>query len=112
MRNERTSEDELPRQACGGGFEGAIDAFHDTDREVLPDDAWRFILYFANQAKGPFLLLLIVGGLAGAVDAALYWSVGWLIDLLDQSSPADAVCRALAGAGRRCWRCCWSCAPW
>jgi ATP-binding cassette subfamily B protein/ATP-binding cassette subfamily B multidrug efflux pump len=68
-------------------FEGAIDAFHDTDREVLPDTAWQFILYFARQAKGPFLLLLIVGGLAGAVDAALYWSVGWLIDLLDKSSP-------------------------
>ncbi|MDQ2634504.1 MAG: ABC transporter ATP-binding protein/permease [Pseudomonadota bacterium] len=68
-------------------FEGAIDAFHDTDREVLPDTAWQFILYFASQAKGPFLLLLVVGGLAGAVDAALYWSVGWLIDLLDSSSP-------------------------
>jgi ABC-type multidrug transport system fused ATPase/permease subunit len=67
--------------------EGAIDPFHDTDREVLPEDAWRFILYFANQAKGAFVLLLITGGLAGAVDAAMYWSVGWLIDLLDSSSP-------------------------
>nr|WP_289852422.1 ABC transporter ATP-binding protein [Mesorhizobium liriopis] len=64
-----------------------IDPFHDTDREVLPKTAWRFILYFAAQAKGPFLLLLVMGGLAGAVDAALYWSVGWLIDLLDASSP-------------------------
>jgi len=68
-------------------FEGAIDAFQDTDREVLPDTAWQFILYFANQARGPFLLLLLVGGLAGAVDASLYWSVGWLIDLLDNSTP-------------------------
>ncbi|MEP9389531.1 ABC transporter ATP-binding protein [Mesorhizobium sp. KR9-304] len=75
------------RERLWGRFEGAIDAFHDTDREVLPKDAWQFILYFAKQAKGPFLLLLIVGGLAGAVDAALYWSVGWLIDLLDSSSP-------------------------
>ena len=68
-------------------FEGVIDAFHDTDREVLPATAWEFILYFAKQAKGPFALLLVAGGLAGAVDAALYWSVGWLIDLLDRSSP-------------------------
>lgn len=75
------------RERLWGRFEGAIDAFHDTDREVLPDTAWEFIIYFARQAKGPFLLLLIVGGLAGAVDAALYWSVGWLIDLLDNSSP-------------------------
>ena len=69
-------------------FEGAVDPFHDTDREVLPEDAWRFILYFANQARGPFVLLLITGGLAGGVDAAMYWAVGWLIDLLDASSPA------------------------
>ncbi|MEP9396598.1 ABC transporter ATP-binding protein [Mesorhizobium sp. KR2-14] len=67
--------------------EGWIDPFQDTDREVLPSSAWRFILYFAMQAKGPLLLLLIVGGLAGAVDAALYWSIGWLIDILDSSSP-------------------------
>ncbi|RJG44196.1 ABC transporter ATP-binding protein [Mesorhizobium sp. DCY119] len=68
-------------------LEGWIDPFQDTDREVLPANAWRFILYFASQAKGPFILLLIVGGLSGAVDAALYWSVGWLIDLLDKTSP-------------------------
>ncbi len=69
-------------------FENVVDAFSDTDREVLPRDAWQFILFFARQAKFPFILLLIAGGLSGAVDAALYWSVGWLIDLLDASSPA------------------------
>jgi ATP-binding cassette subfamily B protein/ATP-binding cassette subfamily B multidrug efflux pump len=69
-------------------FEDVVDAFADTDREVLPRDAWQFILFFARQAKLPFILLLIAGGLSGAVDAALYWSVGWLIDLLDSSSPA------------------------
>jgi ATP-binding cassette, subfamily B, multidrug efflux pump len=69
-------------------FEGWIDPLADTDREVLPESAWEFIVYFARQAKGPFLLLLIVGGLGGAVDAAMYWSVGWLIDIMDSSSPA------------------------
>ena len=68
-------------------FEGALDAFRDTDREVLPQEAWRFILYFARQAKGPFVLLLLVGGLAGAIDAAIYWSIGWLIDLLQSARP-------------------------
>jgi len=72
-------------------FEDVVDAFADTEREVLPRDAWQFILFFARQAKFPFILLLIVGGLSGAVDAALYWSVGWLIDLLDASSPATLV---------------------
>jgi ATP-binding cassette subfamily B protein/ATP-binding cassette subfamily B multidrug efflux pump len=80
--------DEGFRDSLWRRVEGSVDAFHDTDREVLPADAWRFILYFARQAKGPFLLLLIVGGLAGAVDAALYWSVGWLIDLLDTANKA------------------------
>lgn len=68
-------------------LEGAVDAFHDTDREVLPQTGWGFIVYFARQAKGPFLLLIIMGGLSGAVDAGLYWSIGWLIDLLDRADP-------------------------
>ena len=68
--------------------EGSIDPFQDTDRSVLPDTAWRFILYFANQAKLPFVLLLITGGLSGGVDAVMYWAVGWLIDLLGHSTPA------------------------
>ena len=76
------------RERLWQSVEDSVDAFKDTDREVLPKDAWRFIVYFANQARGPFLLLLVVGGVAGAVDAALYWSVGWLIDLLDHANPA------------------------
>ncbi|MDN2566633.1 ABC transporter ATP-binding protein/permease [Aquibium sp. A9E412] len=68
--------------------EGVVDPFADTDREVLPRGAFAFIRFFAAQAKWPFVLLLVVGGLNGAVDAALYWSLGWLIDLLDAASPA------------------------
>ncbi|WP_157017014.1 ABC transporter ATP-binding protein [Mesorhizobium xinjiangense] len=68
--------------------ERVIDPFHDPGRDVLPRDAWSFIVYFARQAKGPFVLLLVMGGLAGAVDAGLYWAIGWLIDVLDASSPA------------------------
>ncbi|MBN9070073.1 MAG: ABC transporter ATP-binding protein, partial [Rhizobiales bacterium] len=68
-------------------FERVIDPFRDTDRAVLPDTAWRFLLYFAAQARVPFLLLLVLGGLAGAVDAAMYWCVGWLVDLLGRATP-------------------------
>lgn len=67
--------------------EDVIDPFGDTGREVLPREAWSFIWFFARQAKWPFVLLLVAGGLSGAVDAALYWSVGWLIDILDRSTP-------------------------
>ena len=71
--------------------EGVIEPFADTEREVLPRDAFAFIWFFARQARGPFILLLIVGGLAGAVDAALYWALGYLIDLLESSSPATLI---------------------
>jgi ATP-binding cassette subfamily B protein/ATP-binding cassette subfamily B multidrug efflux pump len=76
------------RERLWRSAEGVIPPFSDTEREVLPRTAWQFILYFARQARGPFIILLITGGLVGAVDAALYWSVGWLIDILDASSPA------------------------
>jgi ATP-binding cassette subfamily B multidrug efflux pump len=66
--------------------EGVIDPFSDVSREVLPRSAWRFILHFARQAKMPFVLLLVMGGLSGGVDAALYWSIGWLIDLMDTAN--------------------------
>jgi len=69
--------------------EGAIDPFGDTDREVLPENARDFILFFAKQAKLPFILLLIAGALSATVDAGLYWALGWLVDLLDRTSPAD-----------------------
>ena len=65
-----------------------VDPFHDTERELLPQTAWGFILYFAKQARWPFIILLFVGGMVGGIDAALYWSVGWLIDILDSSTPA------------------------
>ncbi|WP_082143890.1 ABC transporter ATP-binding protein [Nitratireductor soli] len=71
--------------------EGVIDPFGDTQRAVLPVKAHEFILFFARQAKWPFILLLIAGGLMGAVDAGLYWALGYLIDLLDASSPATLI---------------------
>jgi len=76
------------RQKAWTRFEGFVDPFQDTDREVLPKEAWRFIVYFARQARGPFILLLGVSFLVGAVDVSLYWSVGWIIDLLESANPA------------------------
>lgn len=72
-------------------LENHIEPFGDTSLDVLPEAAWKFIVHFARQAKGPFILLLLIGGLAGAVDAALYWSLGWLVDTLDASSPATLI---------------------
>src|SRR5690606_37572963 len=44
--------------------------------------------------------LLVTGALVGAVDAAIYWGVGWLIDLLSSVDPAELLANhgvALAG---------------
>ena len=71
--------------------EGMIDPFGDTEREVLPANAREFILFFARQAKWPFVLLLAMGALSATVDAGLYWGLGWLVDLLDRSSPATLI---------------------
>jgi ABC-type multidrug transport system fused ATPase/permease subunit len=67
--------------------ENVIDPFADSDRAVLPKTAFGFILHFARQAPGPFVLLLIGGGLTGAVDAGLYWALGKIIDILETTSP-------------------------
>ena len=83
------SEAPSRRERMWRRFEGIIDPFKDTDREVLPRTPARFILYFAKQARGPFILLLILGGLSGTVETGLYWSVGWLIDILDATTPAQ-----------------------
>lgn len=80
-----------PLDALWNKAESVIDPFSDGSRDVLPRSAWRFIIYFARQAKVPFVLLLIVGGLSGGVDAALYWSVGWLIDLMDHGDRATFI---------------------
>ena len=88
MNEGRTNENGI-FEPVWNRLENRIEPFGDTSREVLPSDAWRFIVYFARQAKGPFFLLLVIGGLSGAVEAALYWSLGWLVDTLDASSPAD-----------------------
>ena len=57
--------------------EGIIEPFVDTERDVLPRDAWQFILFFARQAKGPFILLLIVGGLFVMETASVIIQVFW-----------------------------------
>ena len=86
--NERPDKEDNPIWSLA---ESHIEPFVDTDREVLPRDAFAFIAFFARQAKGPFILLLVIGGLSGVVDAALYWSVGWLIDLLGRTDPAALI---------------------
>ncbi|MCO6393173.1 ATP-binding cassette domain-containing protein [Aliihoeflea aestuarii] len=71
--------------------EDVIDPFADTPRKVLPREAFDFIVFFARQAPWSFALLLIAGGVAGAVDAGLYWALGRIIDILDTAAPATLI---------------------
>ncbi|MCB8838385.1 ABC transporter ATP-binding protein [Aurantimonas sp. VKM B-3413] len=85
-------------------FETVLDPFedHGEDREdarlnrtghldPLPDETNRFIWHFAKQAKWPLLALLVLGGLTGGVEAAMYTGVGWLIDALERSTPETLI---------------------
>ena len=80
-------------------FERVIDPYGDEGGEAegarrvgslppLPSSTNAFIWHFAREAKGPFIALLITGGLIGGVDALLYAAVGWVVDALGSSSPA------------------------
>ncbi|MCO6387698.1 ABC transporter ATP-binding protein [Aliihoeflea sp. 40Bstr573] len=76
-----------PTERAWRRVENVIEPFGDTDRAVLPKTAFGFIGFFARQAPGPFVLLLIAGGLTGAVDAGLYWALGRIIDVLETTTP-------------------------
>ena len=41
-----------------------------------------FIWFYARQAKAPFLAMLVLGGMTAAIEAALFWFVGRLVDIL------------------------------
>jgi ATP-binding cassette subfamily B multidrug efflux pump len=69
-------------------FEGWIDPFSPTPELRPPDRAMPFFLYFLRQAKLPFVALLVLGGLVALVEAALFYYVGRLVDILDGAHQA------------------------
>ncbi len=87
------TDDATPRlsERAWRRVENVIEPFADTDRAVLPKTAFGFIGFFARQAPGPFVLLLIAGGLTGAVDAGLYWALGRIIDVLETTTPTALI---------------------
>src|SRR5438105_2330606 len=69
-------------------FETWIDPFRPNANLRPPDKALRFFIHFIRQAKLPFLALLVLGGLVALVEAALFYYVGRLVDILDASHQA------------------------
>ncbi|MDR3475159.1 MAG: ABC transporter ATP-binding protein [Devosia sp.] len=69
-------------------FEGWVDPFRPQSVLRPPDRALPFFIYFIRQAKLPFAALLVLGGLVALVEAALFYYVGRLVDILDASHQA------------------------
>ena len=70
-------------------FETWIDPFRHTDTLQPPSTGPRFFWHYISQAKFPFLSLLILGGAVALVEAALFYYVGRLVDILDAANQAN-----------------------
>lgn len=80
-------------------FETWIDPFqHKADLQP-PRSTLRFFWHYINQAKLPFLSLLVLGGAVALVEAALFYYVGRLVDILDASNQAAGWGGIIASSG-------------
>lgn len=67
-------------------FEGWIRPFEVSIDLAPPNSILPFIWHYVRQAKGPFILMLVLGGLAPLIDAALFYFVGRIVDILNASA--------------------------
>jgi ATP-binding cassette subfamily B multidrug efflux pump len=69
-------------------FENWLAPFQEPDDLQPPQKLFPFIWHYARQAKAPFFLMLVMGGLTPLIDAGLFFFVGRLVDILnDLPSP-------------------------
>ncbi|MCO6185445.1 ABC transporter ATP-binding protein [Rhizobium sp. L1K21] len=64
-------------------FENWIDPYEPRGDIRPPSDVIGFVWFYIRQAKGPFVAMLILGGLVGLLEASLFWFVGQLVDIFD-----------------------------
>ena len=70
-------------------FENYVKPFARTDDLRPPENVFGFIWFYIGQAKAPFFAMLVLGGLTAAIEAALFWFVGRLVDILATVKPGD-----------------------
>jgi ATP-binding cassette, subfamily B, multidrug efflux pump len=70
-------------------FESWIKPFARRDDLKPPENVFAFIWFYISQAKAPFLGMLVLGGLTAAIEAALFWFVGRLVDILATVKPGE-----------------------
>jgi ATP-binding cassette subfamily B multidrug efflux pump len=80
-------------------FENWIDPFRPRDNIQPPRSTLGFISFYIGQAKAPFIAMLVLGGMSAAIEAALFWFVGRVVDILATISPADGWNGLLAAHG-------------
>ena len=63
-------------------FETWIQPFAHREALQPPRGLLGFIWFYIAQAKAPFIAMLVLGGMSAAIEAALFWFVGRLVDIL------------------------------
>jgi ATP-binding cassette subfamily B multidrug efflux pump len=81
-------------------FETWIDPFAPRNNIQPPRSTVRFIWFYVGQAKWPFVAMLALGGMSAAIEAALFWFVGRLVDILATVKPSDGWSGLLAAHGQ------------
>ncbi|OCW59129.1 ABC transporter ATP-binding protein [Hoeflea olei] len=80
-------------------FERWIDPFVRRESYRPPAATFGFLWHFVGQARGAFAAMLALGGLVALLEAGLFYFVGRLVDVLDQSDPAAGWEGLIAGHG-------------
>ncbi|MBB3978992.1 ATP-binding cassette subfamily B multidrug efflux pump [Rhizobium azooxidifex] len=80
-------------------FENWIRPFARTEDLRPPSGLIGFTAFYVRQAPGPFVAMLILGGLTAAIEAATFWFVGRIVDILAGVKPEDGWAGLIAGHG-------------
>ena len=80
-------------------FERWIDPFRMLDNAPVPQSGPAFIWHFVRQAKGVFAAMLLLGGMVALLEAALFWFVGRLVDILGTADRASGWDGLMQGHG-------------
>jgi ATP-binding cassette subfamily B multidrug efflux pump len=70
-------------------FAGLLDPFRQRQDHEPPPNILGFFWHYLRQAKAPFTALLVASGMVALIDAAVFYFVGRLVDLLGAANPAS-----------------------
>ncbi|WP_119943261.1 ABC transporter ATP-binding protein [Neorhizobium sp. NCHU2750] len=80
-------------------FETRIKPYAEKGDLRPPEGTIAFIWFYIRQAKAPFFAMLVLGGMTAAIEAALFWFVGRLVDILASIDRAQGWAGLMAAHG-------------